>query len=81
MNNPVDISRMYGLNNTATHTINSQNMHHKMQKLPPRATEEMNKKNASMVKEDAVGVYKKFRLIDDDVWIMLADEYSKYFKL
>lgn len=46
-----------------------------------RATEEMNKKNASMVKEDAVGVYKKFRLIDDDVWIMLADEYSKYFKL
>ncbi|MEE1125268.1 MAG: hypothetical protein U0L18_04950 [Acutalibacteraceae bacterium] len=42
MNNPVDISRMYGLNNTATHTINSQNMHHKMQKLPPRATEEMN---------------------------------------
>lgn len=42
MNNPVDISRIYGLNNTATHTINSQNMHHKMQKLPPRATEEMN---------------------------------------
>lgn len=42
MNNPVDISRMYGLNSTATHTINSQNMHNKMQKLPPRATEEMN---------------------------------------
>lgn len=46
-----------------------------------RATEEMNKKNASMVKEDAKGVYHKFRLIDDDIWIKLADEYSKYFKL
>lgn len=46
-----------------------------------RATEEMNKKNASMVKEDAKGVYKKFRLIDDDVWLALAEEYSKYFKL
>ena len=46
-----------------------------------RATEEMNKKNASMVKDDAKGVYKKFRLIDDDVWLALAEEYSKYFKL
>ena len=46
-----------------------------------RATEEMNKKNASMVKEDAKGVYKKFRLIDDDIWFMLAKEYSKYFRL
>ncbi len=46
-----------------------------------RATEEMNKKNAPMVKEDAKGVYQKFRLIDDDIWLKLADEYSKYFKL
>lgn len=46
-----------------------------------RATEEMNKKNAPMVKEDAKGIYKKFRLIDDDIWIALADEYKKYFKL
>ena len=46
-----------------------------------RATEEMIKKNSSMVKEDAKGVFQKFRLIDDDIWLMLADEYSKYFKL
>lgn len=46
-----------------------------------RATEEMNKKNAPMVKEDAKGIYKKFRLIDDDIWLALADEYKKYFKL
>lgn len=46
-----------------------------------RATEEMNKKKASMVKEDAKGIYKEFRLIDDDIWIALADEYRKYFKL
>lgn len=46
-----------------------------------RATEEMNKKNASMVKEDAKGIYKKFRLIDDDIWLALANEYKKYFKL
>lgn len=46
-----------------------------------RATEEMNKRNAPMVKEDAKGVYKKFRLIDDDIWLALAEEYSKYFKL
>ena len=45
-----------------------------------RATEEMNKKKASMVKEDAKGIYKEFRLIDDDIWIALADEYRKYFK-
>ena len=46
MNNPIDISRMYGLNNTNTRTINSNDMHNKMQKLPPRAnthmTDEMN---------------------------------------
>ena len=46
-----------------------------------RATEEMIKKNSSMVKEDARGVFQKFRLIDDDIWLKLADEYSKYFKL
>ena len=32
-------------------------------------------------KDDAKGVYQKFRLIDDDIWLKLADEYSKYFKL
>lgn len=46
-----------------------------------RATEEMKKRSAPMVKEDAKGVYQKFRLIDDDIWLKLADEYSKYFKL
>lgn len=46
-----------------------------------RATEEMKKRNAPMVKEDAKGVYQKFRLIDDDIWLKLADEYSKFFKL
>ena len=46
-----------------------------------RASEKMKEKNAPMVKDDAKGVYKNFRLIDDDIWILLADEYSKYFKL
>ena len=46
-----------------------------------RATEEMKKRNVPMVKEDAKGVYQKFRLIDDDIWLKLADEYSKFFKL
>lgn len=46
-----------------------------------RASEKMNERNSSMVKEDAKGVYKSFRLIDDDIWLLLADEYSEYFKL
>lgn len=46
-----------------------------------RGKEEMIKRNRPLYKDDAKGIFKDFRLYDDDIWIALTEEYSKYFKL
>lgn len=43
------------------------------------AKEEMIKKNGKWYKDDAKGIYKYFKLFDDDIWISLAEKYKEYF--
>lgn len=44
------------------------------------AKEEMIKKNGKWYKDDAKGIYKYFKLFDDDIWISLAEKYKEYFE-
>lgn len=46
-----------------------------------KAKAEMIKENRPMYKKDAKGIFKDFRLYDDDIWIKMTNEYSKFFKL
>lgn len=37
-------------------------------------------KNQKWYKDDAKGIYKYFKLYDDELWLSLADKYKEYFK-
>lgn len=45
------------------------------------AKEMMKMKGKSLQKEDAEGIYKTFKLYDDDIWLFLTEKYEKEFKL
>ncbi len=44
-----------------------------------RANLMMNQKGKKIYRDDAKGIYKYFKLYDDDIWLSLAEEYKKYF--
>lgn len=58
MNNPVDISRMYGLSNTNTRTIDMQG---KMQRLPPRMNNQMTEEMNMQIQAEAISK-------PDEIW-------------
>ena len=43
------------------------------------ARELMLEKNGKWYQDDAKGIFKYFKLFDDDIWLGLADKYSEYF--
>lgn len=45
------------------------------------AVSEMKKLNHNLYKPDAQGIYKYFKLCDDEIWLKLYDKYKKYFEL
>ena len=44
------------------------------------AKEEMEKRNHNLYKPDAKGIYKYFKLYDDDIWLSLYNKYKQYFE-
>lgn len=45
------------------------------------AKEKMIEKGSSLQRENAKGIYRTFKLYDDDIWIFLTEKYKKQFKL
>ena len=39
----------------------------------------MLERNGKWYKDDAKGIFKYFKLFDDDIWISLAEKYKNYF--
>ena len=43
------------------------------------AKEQMLERNGKWYRDDAKGIYKYFKLFDDDIWLGLAEKYKDYF--
>lgn len=45
------------------------------------AKEMQRNKSGKLYKDDATGIFKYFKLFDDDIWLKLAEKYEEYFEL